>query len=148
VEVARPPRTERIGVRFINRVEEPDLPLLPSLVQAPMLAGLAVPTSEHGVTVAHTLSEALYQLPSDRPALLDALQARWGQLPGGATLDPTLPALDMPSWVLDIDSSRAGAAEFTAEEISKVAEQLARRAYRFFRWAVTLDFLKHFGGEV
>jgi uncharacterized protein (TIGR04255 family) len=146
VEVVRPPFTERVGVRYINRLDESDLPALPKLVRKEMLGGLAVPTAEHGVAVTHTLSEALYDLSPKHPDVGDGLHVRWGQLPPGAVLDPVLPAVDAPTWVLDLDSFRVRKDEFSSATISAEARELADRAYRFFRWAVTEEFLLRFDG--
>lgn len=146
-DVARPPRTDRIGMRYINRLEEQHLARLPELLRPEMLGGLAVPTVPQHVLVVHALNEALYNLPSTAPHYVDSLQARWGQIPAGATLDPTLPPVSTPSFLLDLDSFRMGHGEFTPSAISDCASELAERAYRFFRWTVTEQFLDEFGAE-
>jgi uncharacterized protein (TIGR04255 family) len=49
------------------------------------------------------------------------------------------------SWVLDLDVYREGATEFSAEGIVAELAKLSKRAYRFFRWAITPEGLKQFG---
>jgi len=143
-----PPFAERIGVRYINRIENVDVDELKELVRPEVLGGLAVPMRT--VTLTHSLSEALYNLRPDilpGGVVMDGLQARWGVLPPGAVLDPTLPPVPTPSWVLDLDSFRVGKADIAADAIADEVRNLAERAYRYFRWVVTPAFLTRFGGE-
>jgi uncharacterized protein (TIGR04255 family) len=141
------PRCDRVGVRYINRVELHDIKLdeLRSLVRSELLGGLAVPLA--GVGLATAMNEALYDVspPTDptpglQVELTDGLQARWGLLPAGAQLDVTLQPLAIPSWVLDLDAFRAAPSIFTKDAVSAHTRELAERAYRFFRWAVTEEF--------
>ena len=146
-DVVAPPFSERIGIRYINRLEEPFMAVLAELVRPEVLGGLAVPMQEHGVALAHTLSEALYSMDPTGPGVTDALHARWGLLPSGSVLDPTLPAVDAASWVLDLDSFRMRRGAFETAAISDEVRTLADRAYRFFRWVVTPEFLTRFGAD-
>jgi uncharacterized protein (TIGR04255 family) len=145
-KAVHPPRTERIGVRYINQLDEPHIKELPQLIRAEMLGGLAVPAS-NGVTVARSLSDAQYNLPSSGPGVTDGLQVRWGQIPPGVIIDPSLAATDTPTWILDLDSFRIGQGEFSPSAISSAVLDLADRAYRFFRWVVKDDFLQRFGAN-
>lgn len=146
------PRCDRVGVRYINRVELHDIQLeeLRPLVRSELLGGLAVPLAD--VRLVTAMSEALYDVSSrtDPTSGLqveptDGLQARWGLLPAGAQLDLALQPLQVPSWVLDVDAFRASPSTFTPAAASAQVRELAERAYRFFRWAVTEDFLARFG---
>ena len=141
-DVVQPPFTERVGVRYINRMTDPErIHELSALVRPEVLGGLAVPL--HGVWLDHSISEALYHLGD-----LDGLQARWGLLPSGAVLDPTLPPVSERSWVLDIDSFRVGRGSIDPPDVAAQGRELGERAYRYFRWVVTPEFLKRFGGGV
>ena len=146
-EAVRPPKTERIGVRYINRLADPYLADLPQLIRPEMLGGLAVPASEYGVTVARSLSDAQYNFPPIQTGVTDSLQVRWGQLPPGVIIDPSLPPADTPTWVLDLDSFRMGQEEWSSATISTSVLDLAERAYRFFRWVVKDEFLERFGAH-
>lgn len=143
VEVVAPPFIERIGVRYINRVvDDVLLSELPALVRTEALGGLSAALPS-GVKLAHSMHESLYQFDE-----LNGLQARWGLLPAGASLDPTLPAVPTVSWVLDLDAFRMGQAPVDAAEVGAQVEHLAERAYRYFRWVTTPQFLTRFGGDV
>lgn len=140
--VVSPPFTERIGVRYINRmVDQEALDTLPRLIRPEALGGLAAPLN--GAEVTHSLGETLYQLSE-----VKWLQARWGILPPGALFDPTLPAVPGVSWILDIDSFEAQKGDASRAIIGDCVERLAKQAYRYFRWTVTPDFLRYFGAEV
>ncbi|HVQ96433.1 MAG TPA: TIGR04255 family protein [Mycobacteriales bacterium] len=149
------PHCERIGIRYINRIDSERVSLaeLPALVRPEMRGGLAVPLANAKLVTA--MSEALYDLappteptPPGVPApLTDGLQARWGLLPSMAQLDPTLSALPRPSWVLDLDAFRVALSPFTRENVAGQVDELAERAYRYFRWVVTEEFLTRFGKQ-
>src|ERR1039457_7256444 len=141
-ETVAPPFADRLGVRYTNRVEDSSLLLrLEELVRPEILGGDAVPRPE-GVAPVHTMSESLYSVGSRM------LHAQWGLLPAGVVLDPTLPPGVGPSWVLDLDSFTQVRSSFDAAELASVAEELAGAAYQYFRWIVTAEFLKAFGGEI
>jgi len=55
--------------------------------------------------------------------------------------------VDEPSWILDLDMSLSKQRDFDVEELLNEAQRFSERIYTFFRWAVTDEFLQHFGGE-
>lgn len=141
-EIVNPPAIERIGVRYINRIaDRSTLQDLPSLVRDEVLGGVTVAMAE-GVSLGHSMHEALYHLGK-----ADGLQVRWGVLPPGAVLDPTLPAVSEPSWVLDLDAFCQRRMDSTTEIVSSQIEELAVRAYNYFRWVVKPAFLDRFKGD-
>jgi uncharacterized protein (TIGR04255 family) len=142
IKVARPPFVERVGVRYVNRITEAKhLSQLADLVRPEILGVVGAPAGE--ARMVRGLSEALYEL-SDGPAL----QARWGYLPADASIDPTMSPVGVPSWMLDLDAFQAWpAGNLRDPEIGEIASDLALRAYEFFRWAVTREFLVQFGGQ-
>ena len=87
----------------------------------------------------HALSESMFALDGAR------LLARWGRLPPDATVDP---AAIEPSWILDLDMFSAEPVPFSTERVLEDAQRFAERIYTFFRWAVTDDFLRRYGGKV
>jgi len=135
-----PSRVDRLGVRYIDRIVNPELANVGRLLHSDVLGVAAnIPTP----TLVHTMNEALLQ---DLPALL---LARWGYLPPNATYDPAaLESIESSSWVLDIDVHRTNGPAFSPDWIRDEASALAARAYRFFRWAVTDEFLECYGGDV
>ena len=139
-ETIKPPIYDRLGIRYINRLEGHDiLQELPQLVQPVALAGLAVP--HEGIEVQHSLCDNIF---------IDGnahLQARWGWLPQGAMIDPTIPPPAVPYWTLDLDSFTGKGGPFEVIQLKESMQDLAERAHRFFRWIVTDEFLKRFGGQ-
>ena len=95
--------------------------------------------------VLHAMSECLFDVPTEQAQLL----AKWGQIPPNATHDPAaLDAIGEPSWILDLDMFGTKAGAFTARHVLDQIDSYAERIYTFFRWAVTDDFLKLYGGKL
>ena len=106
----------------------------------PVLVGTAM--AQHA---SHALSESLFSVPTPNAQLL----ARWGLLPPSATVDPAaIEPLGEPSWILDLDMFQAGQRIFDPQEMVSDVRLFAERIYTFFRWAVTDDFLRFYGGKV
>lgn len=135
------PRIERIGFRYVNRIDQDaTYGRLSELINESLLGGAQVPLD--GGKVAHSVSETLFQKGDVN------LLTRWARLPAGSTLDPTIVASSNPSWVLDLDAfSTAIHALDPARNVESVT-QLSQVAYRFFRWAVSPAFLREFGGSL
>jgi len=140
-ESLRPPVYDRLGIRYINRLEGEDtVQDLPRLVRPVALAGLAVPHED--VQIQHSLCDTIF---------IDGnahLQVRWGWLPAGATIDPTIIAPTVPYWLLDIDSYTGKGGPFELPMLDHTINDLSKRAHSFFRWVVTEDFLRRFGGKI
>ncbi|GHB31341.1 TIGR04255 family protein [Streptomyces chryseus] len=142
------PSYNRVAVRYSNRlVGKETLGQLPKLVHSELLGLVGVPLAD-GVRLAYTLSQSLLEV-GDGAKLL----AQFGHLPENSSFDPTLPAVPEPSWVLDLDSYTEypnPRLPLSAEEesVSAAAKACTERAHTFFRWAITNDFLRHFGGDV
>ncbi len=135
------PRTvDRLGVRYIDRLTGESIGAIDRLVRPEMLgvAGTAA-----GALAQLSISEALFDFP-DHPA---QMRARWGLLPSGGTFDPAaIDPLDERSWILDLDVFSEGSRPFETCGILSQARFFAERSYSFFRWAVTDDFLRRYGG--
>lgn len=137
------PLVQRVGFRYINRVDEREFlenigrMVRPEVLGAALVGGATTP-------IARSLTENSY-IRGD-----EGLLARWGVLPPGQTFDPfTLPPHSVVSWVFDLDASR-GFPEGQPEsgEVLSTVRQLSLDAYRFFRWSVTDEFLHYFGGDL
>lgn len=137
------PYFERIGFRYTNRIEESTYLLsIEKLVQPALLGGYA-PSTSGSVKMQHSLSETVYDL-GDR-----MLGARWGFLPPGGSIDPSLPVAKGASWIFDLDAYSQ--VVFDPEPISSVQDrvsEMAVTAYRYFRWGVTDDFIQTFRDEI
>jgi uncharacterized protein (TIGR04255 family) len=137
-----PKVVDRVGVRYIDRLTGPALADIAKLVRPQVLGILATPAGNH---VEQLISESIFSLQEKGARLL----LRQGRVPKGTTVDPTaINPINEPSWILDIDMFRAASQEFLAKEIVDEARTFTERIYAFFRWAVTDDFLRYFGGKV
>jgi uncharacterized protein (TIGR04255 family) len=141
--VARPPFIERVGIRYTNRIERRDvLDQLGDYLRPEVAGVIGVPMKEGSLE--RTISESLYRFEDGAE-----FQARCAHLPGGMSIEPTLPPADTVSWVLDLDSYHVwGSADHAGDAIGDELLTLGLRCYQFFRWATTPAFLTAFGGEV
>jgi uncharacterized protein (TIGR04255 family) len=130
----------RIGVRYVDRLEGDALNKISSLVN-PTLIGLL--NSELNGVVDVSISEALFKFDAKN------IFARWGLLPPGTTIDPNIvkPVKDR-SWILDIDASTSGTKTWSQDFLLREIGGLTDLSYKFFRWSVKNEFLRHFGGKV
>jgi uncharacterized protein (TIGR04255 family) len=134
-----PTLVDRLGIRFIDRVAGPAMNDIRKLIQPEVLGIAGTLSSGH---VQHTLTESLF---SASDALL---LARWGYLPPGKTVDPSaIENSSEPSWILDLDMFSAAHFPFAVDGIVDKARQFAERIYCVFRWAMTDEFLKLYGGN-
>lgn len=145
VEHFDPKVMDRLGLRYIDRVTgEQNLADLCQLVRPEVCGILSTPLSD---TVRHAVSEQLFVLPEDR----GLLSARWGLLPARATVDPAaIEPIEEPSWLLDVDAFQTfegGSHPLTVETTLERARGFAERIYSVFRWAVTDEFLRRYGGQ-
>ncbi len=141
-EHIKPRIVERFGLRYVDRLEGEDINNLSSLVRSEV-AGI-IPT-EFGNQIYQNVNESLFKLSEGEEQIL----ARWGLIPANATIDPSaIEPVDEASWVLDVDMSFVERREFSVENLMSDAQKFAERIYTFFRWAVTEEFLRRFGGKV
>ncbi|NED04373.1 TIGR04255 family protein [Streptomyces sp. SID6648] len=144
--IARVPAYHRIAIRYTNRLAGAiTLEQLPKLIHSEFLGLVGAPLASQA-QLSYTMSQSLLALEGGGKLLVQA-----GRLPGNGTFDPTLPPVDEPSWVLDLDAydefpDARRALHADADSVSKAASECAKRAYALFRWAVTDEFLRHFGG--
>jgi uncharacterized protein (TIGR04255 family) len=138
----KPPRFDRLGIRYINRIAGSDsLTNLEQLVRSELL-GATTLTLPAGTSIHHSLSETQFDHEPGSSTLL-----RTAHLPPNSTIDPSLPPVGFPSWILDIDCSITGWRNIDLHGVQRDATTLAERAYRVFRYAVTGDFIEIFRGE-
>ena len=95
----------------------------------------------------HAVSENVFILPGNA----GRITARWGLLAPRSTIDPgALDAIDEPSWILDTDafqSFQTGSRRLDVDSVVEQARGFAERIYGIFRWAVTNEFLRRYGGN-
>jgi uncharacterized protein (TIGR04255 family) len=130
---------DRFGVRYIDRISGDALAEIGKLVR-PEVRGLAGTPAANAVT--HSITETVFA-NDDVQALV-----RWGQLPPLVTVDPAaIEPSDAPSWILDLDMFSVKSVPFSVEGVITDARAYMERLYTFFRWAVTPEFLRYFGGK-
>lgn len=142
-KVAYIPAYTRLGYRYSNRVTDPKvLQDLPSFVR-PEILGISGLKLDSEVRLQHSLTQASFSMDENT-----GLLAQWGEMPPGGSYDPSLPGIDKASWVLDMDAFYQNThVSSDPEKIEETARKLSLTAYRFFRWAVTDEFLVNFGGN-
>jgi uncharacterized protein (TIGR04255 family) len=140
-EHVKPALAQRVGVRYVDRVTGEALVEIRNLVRPEVLGIVAAPVAVH---VLHSLTQTVFALPEAKEQIL----GRWGLVPAGATVDPTaIEPINEPSWVLDVDMFSNEERPFVPGEIVRAARQFSERLYAVFRWAVTEEFLRRFGGK-
>ncbi|RYE14113.1 MAG: TIGR04255 family protein [Sphingobacteriaceae bacterium] len=92
----------------------------------------------------HSITDTSLSLEGNRNMFL-----KYGHLPPNTTTDPLgFEPVESRSWILDLDMHSSEVSKFSVDRISSQAEEYASVIYSVFRWAVTDDFLMHFGGNV
>ena len=132
----------RIGMRYTDRIHGDQLKMLSSFIR-PEILGISV--NEHQEHIVLTSSELNAQ--TDAGSMI----ARWGYLQPNHTHDSDMmPPISVPSWFLDTDIFLDFPApeSFKAESIKTTAQKLADRSYGFFRWVVSDELLRAYGGEI
>jgi uncharacterized protein (TIGR04255 family) len=137
-----PKIVDRLGVRYIDRVIGQDVTNIANLIRPEMIGILATPMAAYAQ---QALSESLFTIPDAGGHLL----AQWGQIPPHGTVDPAaIEPVDTFSWLLDLDMFSVESRPFATEDITIEARRYAERIYTFFRWAVTDEFLRRYGGDL
>lgn len=137
-ESAAIPYWNRLGYRYTNRiVGEADLNRLPDRFEPSVLGGATSAPTDHELV--HSITESVYRVASD---LVLVRSARIGP---GQSIDPTLPAVNEPSWILDFDAYHEGnASRFDPSEIVSRAKELADIAHRQFTAVVKDEFYSRY----
>lgn len=131
---------ERLGVRYTDQlVGDRATALLPQLVRPEMLGLTTASLGAAKVRTAVTLAE--FQLDDG-----STMMTRYGLVPPGNTLTPDSQPIDELSWMLDLDAA-VGELRLSEDIVLEAAERLCMHAYGFFRWAVTEDFIRLYGGD-
>ncbi len=134
-----PKLIDRLGVRYIDRIAGQAVDEIKRLVRSELRGIVGTPADAHAL---HVLSESIFAIDGAR------VLARWGRLPAGQSVDPSaIEPTGEISWILDIDMFSSESVPFTVDYIVDNAERFAERIYTFFRWAVTEDFLREYGGK-
>ncbi len=134
-----PKLIDRLGIRYIDQISGDALTAIERLIR-PEVRGLVGTPLES--SIAHSITETIFTR-SDAQVL-----ARWGRLPANVTIDPAaISPSDAASWILDLDMFSTRPVPFSVQRVISDARAYMERLYTFFRWAVTDEFLRHFGGK-
>lgn len=139
-DTVQPVVMTRIGYRYINRLQDPaDLLDIQRLVRE-NLVGLA--DAKIRDNVVQSVAQSTCRTKEGE------LVVHWGILPPNTAMSDLMDRTDTNSWVLDIDAFERyeQANDFVVEQALTALNYLSDRAYAFFRWAITEEFLKRFGG--
>jgi uncharacterized protein (TIGR04255 family) len=137
-QTLNPQITQRIGLRYINRIESDAVKDVHKLIEPEILGPQE---SVFGKAAQHMVTETLLQ--TEEGALM---RARWGILPPNATIDPNaIEPVPGKSWVLDLDMYTEAQGDFTRAALIPKLESYAERIYAVFRYMITDDFLTHYG---
>lgn len=140
-----PAEAQRLGLRYIDRLEDEAVLNVGTLIQSGVL-GILQPSTD----VTDTLRKATTHLVSQAQfeAKEGAIQGRWGILPPNATYDPDLlQPIPGASWVLDLDMFSKRALPFEVDDLVNMTSSFAKRIYSVFRLMITDEFLKFYGGR-
>lgn len=137
-----PQKVDRLGVRYVDRIIGDAVGNVANLLRPEMLGVAGTAPGQQAIL---SINEALFALP-DQSA---QMRVRWGLLPPGGTVDPAaIDPINERSWILDLDMFRSEPRKFEPDAILSDTRIYAERSYSFFRWAVTDEFLRLYGGKV
>ena len=136
----RPSLVEKVSVNYVDRLTNAnDLANLPSLINERLLNVLHPPLIGN---IKLSMSEIRGKTEEGR------INARFGLMPKNFSHDPSvIEPIDRASWLLDVTANSTGCdgKDFEAIALTQELSKAAARAYAFFRWSVTQEFLSRFG---
>ena len=136
----QPSLVEAVSVRYIDHLSDAkDISNLPNLINRELVNVLQ---SNLVDSVEASMTDIVARTEEGK------INVQFGLVPPNVTYAPDLvPAIDTESWILDVDSRSTGCdgKEFNAEMLREELARAAARAYAFFQWSVTDQFLDRFG---
>ena len=139
-DVVEPSQVERTGVRYVQRLAEPDdLERIAEFVRPEIVGVCSIANADANLTLCLTQTQA---------SVMDVqLSARWGLLPPDTAIDPVITPIGGASWIMDIDVFDERREPFDPASLAQRALSHSRHQYRFFRWAIEPAFLLRFGAD-
>lgn len=137
-----PARWDRLGVRYIDRVQRDEFFAEMGRYINKELLGVSGFKFPIGVQTLSTISQAHFQLDQHQ------LRAAWGMVPPNASLLPGIDPATEQSWLLDIDVFVEAGSVYDAGEVVERTRRFAEQVYTYFRWVVRDEFLRLYGGNV
>jgi len=137
-----PTRCDRIGVRYINRVERGEfLDGMENYLNQEFIGVGRLGFSEE-VEVVASVSQVHYRMEEYE------VRAVWGTIPSNVALLPGIEPVSHKSWMLDVDVFTELGMPFEVSEISLRTRQFSEQSHAFFRWATNDKFLRLYGGRI
>ena len=137
-----PGTVDRNGIRYIDRVEGEAPESFRPLIRSEVAGVLAAPFED---LTMQTLTQNTFKFPDHEGQLM----ARWGTMPPNSTPDPSaIEPIDRISWLLDLDAFSDQRRLWNTSQLLQETEWFAERIYAFFRWSVTDEFIRSFGGQI
>jgi uncharacterized protein (TIGR04255 family) len=137
--VAEPVLCDRVGIRYINQVSDREvLDSLDKYLHPHVLGGWTLSRITQQAQLIQSINEALFSYGADK------LMVRSGWIPAGAAAEPTVPVVNVDTWLLDLDSFTDVAEDFSVSRVSNRVMSLADAAYHSFRALVNDAFLEHY----
>lgn len=143
-EHVRPGHFDRLGVRYINRLEGPDwLGDLGALIRPEVLGLLGGPPPRQDEALLLGQTAVQYRLGEG------VMLVRTARLPSGAGYDPSVAPAAADSWILDLDMSVEAnpPRPFSARALTDLGRSFSSSIYRYFRWSVLPELLQRSGAE-
>jgi len=135
--VAIIPLLSRLGYRYTNRLDTEDsLSKLNDYFLPSVLGGLV--QVQDSARVVQTITETLLQDEDN------FLAVRSAKLSPGAIIDPTLPATQGESWIIDLDSYKEPISGITIDSVGRETEALSDQASKYFFSLITDKFMEDF----
>ncbi len=139
-----PAETQRLGLRYVDRIEGEAISKVSELVHSRVL-GILQP--HEGLLDVLRQATVRSMTHAQFEAEEGAIQGRWGALPANTTFDvDALQPIPHASWVLDLDMFSRQILPFNSNELVSTAATFAKRIYSVFRLMVTDEFLRYYGG--
>jgi uncharacterized protein (TIGR04255 family) len=138
----RAPLVERVGVRYVNRLDDPRLILnLADYVRPEVLGYFSLAPASPDVSLISSANQVRYAVGDVN------LQVRSGVMPPNEIVDPAIPPVAAASWVLDLDASSEQMTPFEVSSILQKAGKLSDAAYDYFKLVTTEGFSREFGED-
>jgi len=139
-DIYNPRIVTRLGMRYIDQIKDEAHDRLASFIRSDVMGIFGVTDLDrlrHGITEASFIADE------------GTLLMRCAHLAPQTTFDPNIVRpIAQKSWILDLDLSNQSNQNFRSADIVENVQRFSERLYATFRWLVTPDFLKYYGGEV
>lgn len=135
----QPTSCDRLGLRYINHVLNPTPKHLVDLLRPEVLGVTAVRSGAQKAQLKHSVSDTVYSVGTS------TFHSRWGLIPGGQTIDPTILPPDEDYWFLDLDMYLEKTTAFSVERLLVESKDFAERIHRYFQWVFSEKLTSEFG---